>query len=161
MVRIPPRCPDVLFHGTSHAFERFEDRHLGACVRNPTTGFGFFFSEDRADAAYWAHRAARYGRSGGMPRLISAEVRIEAPIEISAARFQFYLQRARVSTIQRDQRAWRDAGHDSLTTLRDGVRWWVPFEADAIRILDWHPLVQPSSEVAVSEDPRPDPDLTP
>jgi hypothetical protein len=136
----PPRIPPLVFHGTSHAFDRFEPKHLGRSVRNPTTEFGFFFSEDADDAAYWAHRAARYGRSGGAPRLITAEVRVDNPALISAARFQFYLQRARVSTIQRDLRAWRDAGHDGLTTIRDGVRWWAPFEADAIRILDARPL---------------------
>lgn len=139
----PPRIPPLVFHGTSHAFDRFEPKHLGQSVRNPTTEFGFFFSEDADDAAYWAHRAARYGRSGGAPRLITAAVRVDTPVQISMAKFQFYLQRARVSTIQRDLRAWRDAGHDGLTTIRDGVRWWAPFEADAIRILDARPLDPP------------------
>lgn len=130
-----PRVPRLLFHGTSHPFDRFDPRHLGRSVRNPTTEFGFFFSEDAEDAEYWAHRAARYGRSGGAPRLIMAEVAIDRPVQVSTPKFRFYLQRARVSTIQRDLCAWRDAGHDGLTTLRDGVRWWAPFEAGAIRIL--------------------------
>ena len=132
--------PSRVFHGTSHAFDRFEPAHLGRSVRNPTTEFGFFFSEDADDAAYWAHRAARYGRSGGAPRLITAAVRVDTPVLISARKFQFYLQRARVSTIQRDLRGWRDAGHDGLTTVRDGARWWAPFEAGAIRLLDSRPL---------------------
>ena len=127
--------PGQVFHGTSYAFDRFEPRHLGACVRNPTTAFGFFFSKDAEDAEYWAHRAARYGRSGGAPRLITAAVRVDTPALISTRKFQFYLQRARVSTIQRDLNAWRDAGHDGITTIRDGVRWWAPFDAAAIRMI--------------------------
>ena len=116
-----PRIPPLLFHGTSHPFDRFDPRHLGRSVRNPTTEFGFFFSEDERDAEYWAHRAVRYGRSGGAPRLITAEVRVANPKLISTPKFRFYLQRARVSTIQRDLRAWRDAGHDGVTTVREGV----------------------------------------
>ena len=154
-----PRIPPRVFHGTSHAFDRFEPAHLGRSVLNPTTEFGFFFSEDPDDAAYWAHRAARYGRSGGAPRLITAEVRINNPFQISARKFQFYLQRARVSTIQRDLRAWRDAGHDGLSTVRDGVRWWAPFEAGAIRILDTRPLASPPDQQeptpAETDDPTP------
>lgn len=145
-----PRAPPLLFHGTSHAFDLFEPAHLGRSVRNPTTEFGFFFSEDAEDAAYWAHRAARYGRSGGAPRLITAEVRVDAPAMISTRKFQFYLQRARVSTIQRDLNAWRDTGHDGITTIRDGVRWWAPFEPGAILILDSRPLPPPDQE-----DPTP------
>lgn len=150
---IAARIPPIVFHGTSHAFDRFEPRQLGRSVRNPTTEFGFFFSEDADDAAYWAHRAARYGRSGGAPRLITAEVQIDAPVLISARKFQFYLQRARVSTIQRDLRAWRDAGHDGLTTVRDGVRWWAPFDADAIRVLDSRPLDPPPAEEPAEGSP--------
>jgi hypothetical protein len=82
--------PRRVFHGTSHAFDRFEPAHLGRSVRNPTTEFCFFFSEDADDAAYWAHRAVRYGRSGGAPRLITAEVRIGSPVLISPPKFQFY-----------------------------------------------------------------------
>lgn len=147
----PPRIPPLVFHGTSHAFDRFEQRHLGRSVRNPTTELGFFFSEDAEDAEYWAHRAARYGRSGGAPRLITAAVRVDTPVQISAPKFQFYLQRARVSTIQRDLRAWRDAGHDGITTIRDGVRWWAPFDASAIRTISSRPL---SRGVDVVEDPH-------
>lgn len=139
----PPRIPPLVFHGTSHAFQRFEPRHLGRSVRNPTTELGFFFSEDAEDAEYWAHRAARYGRSGGVPRLIIAAVRVDTPAQISVPKFQFYLQRARVSTIQRDLRSWREAGYDGLTTVRDGVRWWAPFEADAIRVISTRPLDPP------------------
>lgn len=148
-----PRIPDVVFHGTSHAFDRFDPRHLGRSVRNPTTEFGFFFSEDVEDAEYWAHRAARYGRSGGAPRLITAEVRVDAPVQISTRKFQFYLQRARVSTIQRDLRCWREAGHDGLTTIRDGVRWWAPFEAGSIRVLGARPLDTPPADEAPEEGP--------
>jgi hypothetical protein len=137
------RIPTLVFHGTSHPFDRFEPRHLGACVRNPTTEFGFFFSEDAEDAEYWAHRASRYGRSGGAPRLITAEVRVDNPALISAPKFQFYLQRARVSTIQRDLRNWKEAGRDGLTTIREGVRWWAPFEVDGIRIIGSRPLELP------------------
>jgi hypothetical protein len=150
---IAARIPPIVFHGTSHAFDRFDPRQLGRSVRNPTTEFGFFFSEDAEDAAYWAHRAARYGRSGGAPRLITAEVRIDNPALISAPKFQFYLQRARVSTIQRDLRAWRDAGQDGLTTVRDGVRWWAPFDADAIRVLDSRPLDPPPAKEPAEESP--------
>lgn len=150
---IAARIPPIVFHGTSHAFDRFDPRQLGRSVRNPTTEFGFFFSEDEQDAEYWAHRAARYGRSGGAPRLITAEVRVDAPVLISAPKFQFYLQRARVSTIQRDLRAWRDAGHDGLTTVRDGVRWWAPFDADAIRVLDSRPLDPPPAKEPAEESP--------
>jgi hypothetical protein len=135
--------PRRVFHGTSHAFDRFEPAHLGRSVRNPTTEFCFFFSEDADDAAYWAHRAARYGRSGGAPRLITAEVRIGSPVLISPPKFQFYLQRARVSTIQRDLRRWKEAGHDGITTIRDGVRWWAPFDVGAIRVLASRSLEKP------------------
>jgi hypothetical protein len=147
-----PRIPDRVFHGTSHLFDRFEPAHLGRSVRNPTTEFGFFFSEDSEDAAYWAHRGARYGRSGCAPRLITAEVAIGNPVQVTAPKFRFYLQRARVSTIQRDLRGWRDAGHDGLTTIRDGARWWAAFDADAIRILETRPLTPPQDE----DDQTPD-----
>jgi hypothetical protein len=135
-----PGIPSRVFHGTSHAFDRFEPRHLGRSVRNPTTEFGFFFSEDPEDAEYWAHRAERHGRSGGVPRLVTAEVRVDNPALISPRKFQFYLQRARVSTIQRDLNAWRDVGRDGITTIRDGVRWWPPFDATAIRTISSRPL---------------------
>lgn len=148
-----PRIPGQVFHGTSHAFDRFEPRHLGACVRNPTTEFGFFFSEDAEDAEYWAHRAGRYGRSGGAPRLITAEVRVDAPVLISAPKFQFYLQRARVSTIQRDLRGWQEAGHDGISTIRDGVRWWAPFDAGAITLMSWRPLPDPSRRDVIGNGP--------
>lgn len=135
-----PRIPYMVFHGTSHPFDRFDPGRLGSCVRNPTTEFGFFFSEDAEDAEYWAYRAARYGRSGGRPRLITAAVRVDAPAQLSTAKFQFYLQSARVSTIQRDLKAWRGAGHDGITTIRDGVRWWAPFDATTIRMISSRPL---------------------
>jgi len=121
-------------------------------VHNPTTEFGFFFSEDEGDAEYWAHRAARYGRSGGAPRLITAAVQVDNPALIPERKFQFYLQRARVSTIQRDLSAWREAGHDGITTIRDRVRWWAPFEVGTIRVLGARPLLLPLEKTDASKN---------
>lgn len=150
-----PRVPALVFHGTSHAFERFDPHHLGRCVRNPTTEIGFFFSEDEEDAEYWAHRAARYGRAGNSPRLIAARVAIRTPVIISRGRFRFYLQRARTSTLQRDLKAWKTAGHDGMTTLRDGHRWWAPFNAEAIEVAWSRSLLPPAPDPEESSFPEP------
>jgi len=129
------RPPDLLWHGTTADFDEFDARHLGRMVRNPTTEFGFFFSEDREDAASWAFRSIEVGRAAGAPRILQVTLDLAAPVEISAAKFQFYLQKARVSTIQRDLHAWRAAGHDSMTTTRGGKRWWCAFDPARVRII--------------------------
>lgn len=146
------RPPEILWHGTTADFDAFDARHLGRMVRNPTTEFGFFFSEDREDAASWAFRSIEVGRAAGAPRILQVTLDLAAPVEISAAKFQFYLQKARFSTIQRDLNAWRAAGHDSMTTTRGGKRWWCAFDPASIAILASEPLARPDQAV---ETPSP------
>jgi hypothetical protein len=140
------RPPDRLWHGTTAAFDAFDARHLGAAVRNPTTQMGFFFSEDPEDAASWARRAQRLGIDKGPARLIEARLDIARPVPISEAKFRFYLQTARFSTIRRDLLAWRDAGHDGMTTIRGGARWWCAFDPGAIAITGSELLDAPDAD---------------
>jgi len=161
---MPPIMPDRVFHGTTFDFTGFDGRFLGNSVRNPTTEFGFYFSESREDAASWALRALTRGTGGGSPRMIVAHLEIGRPIEVSEAKFRFYLQTARTSTIQRDLRKWQAKGHDGLTTLRGGHRWWVAFDPTRIRILaseplqDWHVRAsREQGEPAPPDPPAPTP----
>lgn len=140
--------PDILWHGTTADFDKFDPRHLGRMVRNPTTEFGFFFSEDREDAASWAYRSILLRRATGAPRLLQVKIDLASVVEVSAAKFQFYLQRARVSTIQRDLKAWRERGYDGMTTTRGGHRWWCSFDPEAITVVqnELLPLENPEDE---------------
>jgi hypothetical protein len=131
----PPRLPDRLWHGTTAAFDRFDARRLGTCVANPTTQLGFFFSEDPEDAASWAWRALDRVRDRGPPRLLEVRLDLRHVVSVSEAKFRFYLQVARFATIERDRHAWIDAGHDGMTTIRGGRRWWCAFAPCAIEIL--------------------------
>lgn len=144
--------PQILWHGTTASFESFDARHLGRMVRNPTTEFGFFFSEDRDDAASWAWRAIEARRAAGAPRLLQIRLDIATAVEVSGAKFQFYLRRARFSTIQRDRKLWQDAGYDGMTTTRGGHRWWCVFDPGQIAILATEPLLR-SDPASVSPSP--------
>lgn len=138
--------PDILWHGTTAAFDLFDARYLGRMVRNPTTEFGFFFSEDPQDAASWAWRAIERRQAQGEPRLLQVKLDLAKPIRISGPKFQFYLQRARCSTIQRDRKAWIASGHDGLSTTRGDHRWWCVFDPARVTILAAEPLERPEAE---------------
>lgn len=128
--------PSVVYHGTNFEFERFESKHLGTSCKNPTTDFGFFFTDSIDDAWSWAQRASDYGRAPDSPRLIEATLNIDRLVSISPEKFHFYLQRAKTSTIQRDKRIWMEDGFEGLTVMRGGgVRWYAPFDASKIEMI--------------------------
>lgn len=142
-----------LFHGTNHQFDSFDIRHLGRCVRNPTTIFGFFFSDNESDAAYWPLREQE--RNPGAQyraRLLEVDVSVGNLKEISAAKFHWYLQHARASTIQRHRAQWISDGFDGIAVTRpNGHRWVAPFDVGAIRVVasrDVQSLDMPSVDTA-------------
>lgn len=126
--------PSVLYHGTNFEFDSFDRRHLGRAVKNPTVDFGFYFSEDEEDAMYWAFR---HQDRGGPKNAFLLEVSLEVHNlrEVSIPKFNFYLSRARLSTIQRDRQKMIDGGHDGFFLVRDGVLWVSVFDPKSIRIL--------------------------
>lgn len=131
----------LVFHGTNYEFQQFENRHLGKACRNPTTEFGFFFSENEEDALSWAIREQE--RCITVPRnarVIEARLKLNKVKDISYPKFRFYLQRAKTSTIQRDMKSWIADGFDGLTVVREGHRWFAAFNTDAIEIVGIKPV---------------------
>lgn len=131
------------WHGTTSEFSAFDTRHLGHAVRNPTTEFGFWFSDDPEDAASWAFRARHYGTARGPTRLLKVALNLTHLRDVSAKKFNFYLQVARTSTIQRDLKNWRKAGYDGMTVNRGETRWFCAFDPADIHILETFPLSIP------------------
>ena len=160
-----PKLPDQLWHSTARKFETFDERFQGAAVENSTTYFGFYFTEDREDALEWGYRDVRRnltdpyrrrhlkaGIDESAPiRLLSVKLSIESPKVITATKFQFYLQRAKPSTIQRDRKSWIEAGHDGIVTSRGGHTWWAPFQVDQIKIVGEEALPSLSELKAASK----------
>jgi hypothetical protein len=124
----------VLYHGTNHQFSRFDTAYLGSGCDNPTTRFGFFFSESRADALFWAQRASDRRRAPCTPRVVEARLNLRNPLELDYGQFHYYLQTARPSTITRHLEKWKREGYDGMTVVREGVRWYVAFDPSQIEI---------------------------
>lgn len=118
----------IVHHGTNFIFSRFNRAHLGRSCENPTTRFGFFFTECPADALSWAVRASSRHRAPNTPRVLDVHLTLHNPLELTPEQFDYYLRTARGSTIDRHRNAWIAAGHDGLTMIRDGVRWFVAFD---------------------------------
>lgn len=128
--------PILAYHGTNFEFDEFDRCHLGVSCDNPTTYFGFFFTESLDDAWTWASRAAGRRRTPDSPRVVVAKLGCTNLLEMSYPKFHFYLQKAKVSTIQRHMAEWKAAGFDGFTVVREGVRWYLPFDVRAIQIVD-------------------------
>ena len=123
--------PKTLFHGTRSRFEAFDERFLGLACRNPTTLFGFYFSETSQDAMHWAGR----GRGGLQPpSVIEVALDVSKLIDMSYADFHYFLQRARKSTIAKRRLQWIKEGWDGFTVLRENTRWFCIFESSKIHI---------------------------
>lgn len=122
------------YHGTNFEFERFDISKLGISCDNPTTLFGFFFSESLDDALSWATRASERRRVQSKPSVVTAEFEMNNPIHLPYEVFVYYLKHARRSTITRHKEKWIDEGHDGLMVVRDGIQWYCPFDASTIEI---------------------------
>lgn len=125
----------VVFHGTNCIFDKFEPYYLGNSCSNPSTCFGFFFTESEQDAWSWAARGSKRIGSPDSPRVIKANLQVENLLELSYTKFHFYLQRAKVSTMQRHMTQWIADGFDGFTVIRDGHRWYLPFDVYRIAIV--------------------------
>jgi hypothetical protein len=125
----------LVYHGTNFSFDKFEPHHLGKSCRNPTTCFGFFFTESEQDAWSWAARGSERSGVPDSPRVVEANLRLTNLIELSYEKLHFYLQRAKVSTMQRHMDKWIADGFDGFTVVRDGHRWYLPFDVSRIEIV--------------------------
>lgn len=138
----------TVYHGTNAAFTAFDPRYLGCSCDNPTTRFGFFFSECPADALSWALRASQRRRAPDAPRVLAVRLNLRNPLTLTYERFAYYLKTARPSTIERHRRAWIDAGHDGFTVVREGVRWFAAFEVSSIGAVSVWTAVPPMEKAA-------------
>jgi hypothetical protein len=135
MLKSSDGVPLVVFHGTNFVFDKFELHHLGNSCSNPSTCFGFFFTESEQDAWSWAQRGSKRIGAPDSPRVIKANLQVENLLELSYTKFHFYLQRAKVSTMQRHMAEWIAAGYDGFTVIREGHRWYLPFDVSRIAIV--------------------------
>jgi hypothetical protein len=127
----------IYFHGTIFDFQTFDSQLLGYSCNNPTTRFGFFFSDDFHDALYWAKRSAQYNIQITNPklRMVKAQLHLQKTHHMSYENFYYYLQTARKSTIERHLNKWIEQGYDSLSLVRDGHQWTAVFDSQNISIL--------------------------
>lgn len=125
-----------LFHGTAFEFDRFDEAHLGRSVNNPTTGFGFFFTDSIEDAFGWAEKSARRCFAGSRDaRVIEVSLSVSKLMELEYEAFHYFLQRARASTILKRRDEWIAQGYDGLTVERDGARWFAAFDHRHIEVV--------------------------
>lgn len=127
--------PIIAYHGTRghQPFERFELNRLGAYCDNPTTGFGFYLTSHADDAVYWAQRRAnRYD----CLRLLKVEIAPANLLDLDPDTFQYYLQRARASTIHKQRGKWMEQGLDGFRVQREGSLWHCLFTDEKLSILE-------------------------
>jgi len=135
MLKSSDGSPLVVFHGTNFVFDKFEPRRLGLSCNNPSTCFGFFFTESEQDAWSWAARGSKRVAAPDSPRVIKANLQVKNLLDLSYTKFHFYLQRAKVSTMQRHMAEWIAEGFDGFTVVREGHRWYLPFDVSRISIV--------------------------
>lgn len=135
MLSNPDGTPLSLYHGTNFKFNKFESWRLGTSCRNPSTHFGFYFTDSIDDAWSWAERGSKRFGIPNSPRIIVAHLLLDKVLDLTYAKFNFYLQRAKVSTMQRDKEKWISEGYDGFTLMRDGRRWYLPFNDAEIAIV--------------------------
>lgn len=128
----PDGSPCVVYHGTNADVSCFDPAMMGTSVDNPTTRFGFYFSADPDDAGNWASRAVRRGMQS-IPNIIPVYLRIENPVYLNAEKFLYYLQKARVRTIDSHLAAWKKKGHDGIVAVRGEKQWFVAFSPTQIK----------------------------
>jgi hypothetical protein len=135
-----PTLMPVYYHGTIFDFSTFDADFLGYSCNNPTTEFGFFFSDNFDDALYWARRSALYNTHLENPalRMVQAHLHVTNTLHISYEKFYYYLQTARKSTIKRHLAQWIDKGYDSLSLVRNGHKWTAVFDKKHISVVSNH-----------------------
>jgi hypothetical protein len=69
----------LAYHGTEHAFDRFDARQIGRMTGSDTRGF--WFTSDRNAADYY-HSGTECGG-----RVITARLTMENPLEVTAEQF--------------------------------------------------------------------------
>jgi len=121
-------APMIVYHGTRMNFDAFDLSFLGSSIKNPTTCFGFFFTEDREDALYWANRS----KKPFPPKILSVYLSIKNPKVIPAIKFRYYLKLD--STIKQDLEEWKKDGFDGIETWRLEKHWFAVFNPNQVRI---------------------------
>lgn len=127
--------PIIAYHGTRghKPFERFELSRLGAYCDNPTTGFGFYLTSHVDDAVYWAQRRAN---RFDCLRVLKVEIAPANLLDLDPDAFQYYLQRARASTIHKQRGKWMEQGLDGFRVQREGGLWHCLFTGERLTILE-------------------------
>lgn len=69
------------------------------------------------------------------PRVIEVRLDLTNVLQLSQAKFHFYLQRAKVSTMQRQVKQWQADGLDGFTVAREDCKWYLPFDTFRIEII--------------------------
>jgi hypothetical protein len=126
--------PLITYHGTRghEPFERFDHQRLGVYCDNPTTGFGFYLTSHVDDAVYWAERRAnRYD----CLRVLKVEIAPANLLDLVPDEFQYYLQRARASTINKQRGKWMGQGFEGFRVQRERCLWHCMFTGEKLRIL--------------------------
>lgn len=126
-------APLPVYHGTGYAFEAFDPKTLGRSVTNPTTAFGFFFTDDVEDAASWAEKSLRRIPQSRQQIVLRCYLSLQNPKILTEDAFQYYLRRARAGTIAKHLAEWKAQGFDGMQTLRSGARWFTAFEPHQVK----------------------------
>lgn len=134
----------VYYHGTNFDFIHFDSQFLGRSCNNPTTRFGFFFSDNFDDAFYWAQKGGKrsFTQAYCPLRMVLAHLDIQKTLTLSYDQFYYYLQSARASTIEKHLAQWKAQDYDSMNVIRQGHLWTAVFNPENITVLS-NELVEP------------------
>lgn len=138
--------PLVVYHGTGEEFRAFDERLLGNATGHATSGLGFFFGVNRADAEAYADKA-----SDGVPAnavVLDVYLSIQNPYTMTLEEAQAIEDKGEAVAI----RQWlQSQGYDGIFV--EGQNAWVAFEATQVKSVNnigtWS-LVNPDMLAQVS-----------
>lgn len=70
------------YHGTNERFKNFEPAFCGEATNGLGTEYGFFFTDSKVCAQYWAINAT--DKFGGEPTILECELNFEDALEVDA-----------------------------------------------------------------------------
>ncbi|MBI6882475.1 hypothetical protein [Pseudomonas putida] len=146
----------IMYHGTNYSFEKFDKKYLGMSCSNPTTIFGFFFTDSVNDAISWAKESARKSALDKNPKVVEVFLDLKKVKKISYEQFFYYLQKARKSTIEKHLGEWMAEGFDGLSVRRNGCEWICSFcdnQVEVVKIYEGSELRHLASEASNSVEP--------
>lgn len=122
--------PQVVYHGTNSDIEYFDEKYLGKSVDNPTTKFGFYFTDSSSGADKWSSYNPRMSRSR---TTMPVYLKIETPKILNSEEFHYYLQRAQTKTIEKHLTKWKERFNGVFIHRENGEKWFVVFSPDQIK----------------------------